>query len=335
MRTGSETNRPIASDSRSPTRPRSSIRRWGMARREAIEGYVCISPWIVGFLVFTLGPMVASMWLSLTNYAVVAAPRFIGFANYARIADEPLFWASVENTLYYTVAFVPASIVGSLICALLLNQSIRLRGLFRSVYFLPSVTPAVAAMFLWMWILQPRVGFLNYALSWVGIQGPGWLGSPKWSKPALILVSLWRSVGGNTMLIFLAGLQGVPLELQEAAEIDGAGVWQRFRGVTLPMISPTIFFNLVLGMISALQIFDLAYVASAPAGQQSELGGPAHSTLFYVLNLYIRTFQDWDMGMGSALAWVFFLGVMILTLLQLHLARDWVYYEAAGGDVRW
>ena len=176
---------------------------------------------------------------------------------------------------------------------------------------------------------------INHLLSMVGISGPGWLGSTKWSKPALIIISLWSSAGGGTMLIFLAGLQGIPVELHESAEIDGAGAWQRFWHITLPLLSPAIFFNLVLGVIGALQMFTLAYVATSGAGQQRPAGGPANSTLFYVLNLYNYTFDYWEMGYGSALAWVFFMIVLALTYIQLRSAHIWVYYEAAAGEVRW
>ena len=303
-------------------------RRWlTLERSEAIKGYIFISPWIIGLLVFMLFPMLASLYLSLTRYSVVSPPKYIGLSNYANIFKEPVFWTSVKNTLYYAVVSVPLTIIGALFCAILLNQRIAVRTLFRSVFFVPSITPMVAAVFLWTWILQPRIGPLNYVLGMIGIKGPGWLGSTRWAKPALILVSLWASVGGNAMITFLAALQGVPQELIEAAEIDGAGSWRKFWNVTIPLISPMIFFNLILGVIVALQVFDLAYVATAASGGRHELGSPAYSTMFYVLYLYARTFMDWDMGLGSALAWIFFVVVLILTYIQLQIGRRWVYYE--------
>jgi multiple sugar transport system permease protein len=305
-----------------------------MSQREAIEGYLYISPWILGFLIFTFGPMLASLYLSFTDYSVLTPPRFFGIENYKRMFTERLFWRSVTNTLYYAGIFVPLSALASLCCALLLNQAVRGRAFFRALFFLPSITPLVASVILWIWIFHPYVGLMNHLLSFVGISpGPGWLGSSKWSKPALIIISLWGSAGGGNMLVLLAGLQGVPLELHEAAELDGASSWQRFWRITLPLLSPALFFNLVLGIIGALQVFALAYVATT--GYDVPAGGPATSTLFYMVNLYNYAFDYWEMGYGSALAWVFFLVVLILTYGQMRLARSWVYYEAAAGEMKW
>lgn len=303
--------------------------------RQAIEGYICISPWLIGFVIFTLGPMLASAVLSLTDYSVVKSPRFVGLTNYFTIFAQPTFWISVKNTVYFTVIYVPISLAGSLGCALLLNQPIKGRLFFRSIYYLPSITPAVATAYLWLWLLQPRVGLINHLLQLVGIQGPAWVGSPLWSKPALILMALWAAIGGNTMLIFLSALQGVPVELQEAAGIDGAGTMQRFRHITLPMISPTLFFTSIMGLIAGLQVFNLAYIVGSGGGFTMEMGGPAYSTLFYVLNLYMRAFQYWDMGVGSAMAWVFFVVVLLLTLFQVRMSRMWVYYEGKTEEKQW
>ena len=325
----------MASAERAVTRKRVGP-RLTMAKREAIEGYIYISPWILGFVIFTLGPMLVSLYLSLTDFKIVTAPRFIGLANYKELVRDPLFWKSLQNTLYYAAVFVPCNILGSLGCALLLNRKIVGRPFFRSVYFLPSVTPVVAAAVLWMWILNPQVGLLNYLLSFVGISpGPGWLGTTAWSKPALIIISLWGAVGGGTMLIFLAGLQGIPRELLEAADIDGAGTWPRFWRITLPLLSPTLFFTTVLGLIGAFQQFTLAYVATSGAGQTRPAGGPLYSTMFYVLNLYQHAFDYWEMGYASALAWVFFLIVLALTYGQLRVARSWVFYEGSSGSGKW
>jgi len=311
---------------------RRSAKRLGLAQREAILGYLYITPWVLGFLIFTLGPMLASLYLSLTSYRMVKAPTFVGLQNYGKLFVDPLTWKSLGNTLYYAAIFVPLNIVGSLFCAVLLNQNIKGKTFFRSVYFLPSVTPVVATALLWIWIFQPQVGLLNYLLSFLGVSpGPGWLGSPAWSKPALIIISLWGAVGGGTMLIFLAGLQGIPIELHESAQIDGAGAWARFWRITLPLLSPSMFFNLILGLIGALQQFTLAYVASSGTGQQWPAGGPVYSTLFYVLNLYNNAFDYWEMGYASALAWVFFALVLVLTFVQFRTAGTWVYYEAETG----
>ncbi len=299
-----------------------------LSQREALQGFLYISPWIFGFLIFTVGPMIASGYLSLTDYNIVTEPRFAGFSNYEYMFEDRLFWKSIENTLYYTVIFVPISIVCSLGLAMLLNQKIRGRIALRTLYFLPSITPVVATAFLWVWIFQPQIGLANTLISHLGLgNGPGWLTHPGSSKPALIIMSLWGAVGGNTMLIFLAGLQGIPKELYESAEIDGAGGWSKFRFITVPSLSPVILFNTVLGVIVALQMFTLVYVATSGVQQQFSPGGPLYSTLFYVLHLYNSAFDYWEMGYASALAWVFFIMVLAITGGQMWFSRRWVYYE--------
>ena len=299
-----------------------------LSQREALQGFIYISPWIIGFLVFTVGPMIASAYLSLTDYNIVTPPRFAGLSNYEYMFGDRLFWKSIENTLYYTVIFVPIAIAGSLGLALLLNQQIAGRVALRTLYFLPSITPVVAAAFLWLWIFQPQIGLMNAIISALGLgDGPLWLGHPGSSKPALIIISLWGALGGNTMLIFLAALQGIPKELYESADIDGAGGVGKFRFITVPSISPVILFNTVLGVIGALQMFTLAYVASSGRQQMFSPGGPLNSTLFYVLHLYNSAFDFWEMGYASALAWVFFVIVLAITAFQLWTSRRWVYYE--------
>jgi multiple sugar transport system permease protein len=300
-------------------RPRA--RRLSLGRREAMLGYLYISPWLAGLVIFTAGPIVASAYLSLTEYRILVPPRFVGLDNYARAVGggDPIFWTAVFNTTYYALLFVPLSIVGSLAAALLLNVGMRGQAAFRTMFFIPSITPAVAAVLLWIWVLSPEFGPLNSLLRVVGIEGPGWLGSPEWSKPALILMSLWGAVGGSTMIIFLAGLQGVPSELYEAAEIDGANPWQGFVHVTLPLLSPAVFFNLVVGMIAAFRVFTAAFVATG--------GGPLYSTMFYMLHLFNNAFVFLHMGYASALAWLFVLLVLVLVVVQVRMATRWVYYE--------
>ena len=217
---------------------------------------------------------------------------------------------------------VPIGLTCSLGLALLLNQGARGTNFYRTAFFASTLTPAVALALLWTWILQPEIGPVNLALHWAGIQGPGWLADTHWALPSIILINLWGSVGGNTMLIFLAGLQGVPQELQEAASLDGAGTWARFRHVTLPMISPTMFFALVLGVIGALKVFTTAFVATA--------GGPAYATWFFALHIYQQAFSFFKMGYASALAWLFVVVLLAFTYLQITLSRRWVYY--AGGE---
>jgi multiple sugar transport system permease protein len=298
-------------------------RRWlgsPLQRREAIEGYLWISPWILGFLVFSLGPIIASLYLSFTQYKIAGSPVWIGLENYrqAFFVDKQ-FWPSLGRTVYYSVAVVTLGVSLSLFAAILLNQSIKGRAFYRALYYLPSLTPVVALAILWRWLLQPQVGLVNFLLYKVGIAGPGWLTDRNWAIPALIMVALWASIGGGRMIIFLAGLQGVPKELHESAEIDGANALQRFVSITLPMISPVILFNLILGVIGSFSVFSVAYIATE--------GGPNYATWFYMLHLYYNAFSYFQMGFASALAWIFFLIIFILSFIQIKLSNRWVYYE--------
>jgi multiple sugar transport system permease protein len=300
------------------------ITRWhklGLARREALIFYLLVSPWLVGLLIFVLGPMIASLFISLTRWDLLSPAKFIGLQNYERILTrDPLFWQSLKVTAVYTMFYVPLELVGGLVLALLMNQKLRFRGVFRTIYYLPSVLPGVAFVVLWMWILHPDVGLINTLLSYVGVQGPRWLADPKWALPALLLMSLWGL--GRTMVIYLAGLQGIPQHLYEAAAIDGASTWRSFRKITLPLLTPTVFFNLVLSIISTFQTFTSAFVATD--------GGPLDSTLFYVLYLFRQAFQFFNMGYASALAWILFLIILVLTMLIVRSSDRWVYYE--GGE---
>jgi multiple sugar transport system permease protein len=299
-------------------------RRWqrlSLARREALTFYLLISPWLLGLLLFVLGPMIASLFISFTRWDLLSPAKFVGLQNYEKMfTRDPLFWQSLKVTVIYTVVYVPLELVGGLVLALLMNQKLRFRGVFRTIYYLPSVLPGVAFVVLWMWILNPDVGLINTLLSYVGIQGPRWLADPQWALPALLMMSLWGL--GRSMVIYLASLQGIPQHLYEAAAIDGAGTWQAFWKITLPMLTPTIFFNLVLSLISTFQTFTSAFVATD--------GGPLDSTLFYVLYLFRQAFQFFNMGYASALAWVLFLIILVLTLLVVRSADRWVYYEGGG-----
>jgi multiple sugar transport system permease protein len=296
------------------------FRMSGARRREMIAGYLFLSPWIVGFLLFVAGPLVASAALSFTAFDVARPPRWVGLENYVNaFTTDDRFLESLRLTFVYAIVSVPLALFGSLLLAVLLNQRLLGTTLYRTFFFLPSLTPAVAVAILWTWLLQPDVGLFNYFLSLVGIQGPKWLGSTEWALPSLIAIALWTGIGGNRMMIFLAGLQGVPQELYDAADIDGAGTLQRFRHITLPMISPTMFFNLVLGVIAALKVFTVAFIATQ--------GGPAFSTWFISLHIWSQAFKYLEMGYASALAWVFTLFLLALTIVQFRVSRHWVYYE--------
>lgn len=295
--------------------------RW----QEAIAFYLFLLPWIIGFTSMTLGPMIVSIWYSLTDYNMLMPPWFVGLENYQRLfTEDPLFWKSLYNTVYYVIFSVPLGLVVGLILALLLNQKLRGMNLFRTIYYLPSIVPMIAGSFLWVWIFNPRYGLLNRLLGMIGLpDNILWLHSEVWSKPTLIIMSLW-GVGGG-MIIFLAGLQGIPVQLYEAAQLDGASKWSQFWKVTLPLLTPTIFFNLIMGLIGAFQTFAQVYVMTG--GQ----GGPLNSTLFYMLYLYRQAFEFFNMGYASAMAWVLFVIVIALTLLQLKLSKRWVFYQ---GDAR-
>ena len=285
-------------------------------------GYIFILPWVVGFLLFTAGPMLASVALSLTKYNL-AEIRFVGLENYrSLIADDPLFWKSLWNTAVYVVVSVPLGLTGSLLLALVLSQRIRGVSVFRTIYYLPSITPAVASALLWMWVFHPDIGILNHALRAVGIANPpGWLQSEQWALPAFIVMSLW-GIGGARMIIFLAGIQNVSDHYYDAAKIDGANAFQRFLHITIPLITPVIFFNLVLGVIGAFQVFASAYVMTN--------GGPNNATLFYALYLYRTAFQFFKMGRASAMAWILFAILLVFTYVQFRRSRRWVHYEGGA-----
>jgi len=290
-----------------------------MRRREAIEGILYTSPWIVGFIVFVAGPLVASLYLSFTKYNVLRPAKFIGLQNYiVALTKDDLFLPSIGRTFYYAALLVPLSMIGSLVVAILLNQKLVATTAWRTMFFLPTLTPLIAASLLWRWMLNPDVGLVNYLLAQVGIKGPGWLSSIEWAIPALVIMGLWASIGGSRMIIFLAGLQDVPKELLESAEIDGAGTWAKFWNVTLPLITPTIFFNLILGIIFALRTFEAAFITTN--------GGPAHATWFISLHIYQNAFVSFDMGYASALSWLLFIILIVFTYIQFQLSGNWVFY---------
>jgi ABC-type sugar transport system permease subunit len=283
-----------------------------------------IAPWFVGFILLTLGPMVASLAISFTKWHIFSPPTWVGLSNFERMYHDELFWITLSNTAFYTLLAVPLHLLGALATALLLNLALPGTAWFRAIYFFPSVIPSFASAYLWLWLFNSEFGPVNTTLLALGVQGPLWLLDPALAKPVLVLLSMWGL--GGAMVIFLAGLQGIPKELYEAAECDGAGSWQRTRHVTLPLLTPITFLNLVLQIIGSFQVFTAAYLLTG--------GGPENSTLFYVLYLWRVGFEFFEMGYGSALAWVLFLLIMGFTLAQLKLSRQWVYYEVgvSGSD---
>ncbi|HTX53609.1 MAG TPA: extracellular solute-binding protein [Candidatus Baltobacteraceae bacterium] len=285
--------------------------------RERVAGAGFALPWIVGFVVFTGGPIFFSLVISFCSYDILNPARFVGWENYRwLLADDPLFWISLKNTLFMVIG-VPLGMVVGLGLALLLNTRVRGIAVWRTLFYLPSIVPAVASSILWIWILNPGTGLLNHWLALFGIGGPNWLQDPRLTKPALILMGLWGA--GGSMIVWLAGLNGISRSYYEAAELDGAGPWQKFRHITLPMLTPYIFFNLVMGLIGTFQIFSQAFIMTQ--------GGPVNSTLFFVYHLFNNAFRYLHMGYASAMAWILVLIVLGLTLVQMRLSKRWVHYE--------
>ncbi len=295
----------------------------GYRRGETVLAWAMVSPWLAGFLFLTAFPMVASLVLSFMDWDMLSAPEWVGLANYEKLFfTDPLALHSLKITVIFSLASIPLNIVFGLAIAMLLNTNIRGLSVFRTVYYLPAILSGVAVAILWQWIFSTEFGLLNTALRLFGVEGPAWLGSKIWVIPAFVVMRLW-SVGGG-MVIYLAGLQAIPTDLYEAAEIDGANWWQRILRITLPMLSPTIFFQLITGVIFSMQIFTEIFIMTD--------GGPANSSLFYMLYLYRQAFQYFKMGYASALAWVFFVAILLLTIILFATAKFWVYYEAESDE---
>jgi multiple sugar transport system permease protein len=294
------------------------------SRRNLRNGLLFASPWLVNLVVFIAYPIAASLYYSLCNYDTLRPPRWVGLENYRILfTEDPLFWTSLWNTLYMVALGLPIGMIISLSIALLMNQKLKGMAFYRTVFYLPSITPVVATSILWMWLLNPEMGLVNDLLARVGIQGPGWLTAPEWAKPALILMGLWGA--GGSMVIYLAGLQDVPQQLYEAASLDGAGKLAQLRHVTLPMLSPVILFNLIMGLIGGFQYFTQAYIISKGSG------GPQDSTLFFALQLFNAAFLDFRMGYSCAMAWVLFLLTLVCAFAVFRSSARWVYY---GGESR-
>ena len=304
------------------TSARFSLRSY-LFTNETLCGYLLISPWVLGFIVFTLGPFLSSIAISFLDWTLIGKPKFVGLANYSRMfTTDRHFRMALVNTATFVLFSVPLKQILALSIAMMLDQNLKGIYLYRSIFYLPSVTSGVATAILWSQVFGYRMGVLNSILSRIGITPQPWLTSIKWALPTLIFISLWNL--GNIFIIYLAGLQGVPIHYYEAAEVDGASGWQKFFKITIPLITPSIFFNTVMGFIASFKVFTQAYIITG--------GGPANRTLFYVLYLYYRAFQDFRMGYASAMAWVLFFIIMIMTLCQLWLSKRWVYYEGGTSE---
>ncbi|BFH68636.1 sugar ABC transporter permease [Paenibacillus dendritiformis] len=287
------------------------------SKRDNIHFYLFISPWLIGFVVFALYPILASLYYSFTDYDIISSPHFIGLDNYKELFEDELFYKSIVVTLKYTLISVPLGLFLSLIFAMLINMKIPARGFFRTAMYFPSMVSGVSMSLLWFWIFNPEVGVFNYILSWFGVKGPAWFLDEQYAIWALIIMTFW-GVGAG-MIIFLAGLQGVPSSLLEAAKLDGAGRWKTFWNVTFPMISPVFLFQLIMSVIESFQVFTQAYVMTQ--------GGPNYSTRFYVYNIYVSAFKDFRLGYASAMAWLLLIAILIITVIIMKSSNRFVYYE--------
>lgn len=310
-----------------------SLPKSAMARQEAYAGLIFALPWFLGFIIFIFGPIITSIVFSFCEYDVLHPMRYVQFDNYINLigfhrdeanlltANDGLFWKSLWNTIYIAGIGVPLSMLVGLIIALLLNTNIRGMTWYRTLFYLPAIVPVIASTILWRWFLNPETGILCVILGYIGLPSPNWIGDPSWTKPSIILMLLWSA--GSGMIIWLAGLKGIPEQLYEAAEIDGSNWWQKFWNITIPMLTPYIFFNLIMGIIGYFQIFTQAYIL---AGNGATIG-PGDSLLFYVFYLFNNAFQYFKMGYACAMAWILFLIILGLTLIQIKLAPRWVHYE--------
>lgn len=293
----------------------------------ALKGYLFISPWLIGFFLFTLAPILATFYLSFTEYNIFDKPKWVGLDNYRyAFTSDDTFWLTVKNTLIYVVMFVPLSIVLGFLLALLLNTKVRGMTFFRTVFYVPSIVPSVASIILFVFMMDPDTGLLTVAADFIGFGKPNWLGDPQITKLSIAIMGLWGV--GHGMIIYLAGLQGIPKELYEASEIDGAGKITQTTRITVPLMTPTLFFNLIMGLIGSFQIFNNAYIASANQGTgAANFGGPLHSYYFYVLKIYAEGFQYFKMGYAAALAWMLFVLIMIVTFFVFRSGKSWVHYN--------
>lgn len=304
----------------SQTKRRSWFGSRSTRQKEELAGYLFILPGILGLLLFSVVPLGYALYISLTNFNILESPDWVGLRNYKyAFTGDDLFWPSLGRTFYFVLLSVPVGIILSLALALLLNQKLRGTSVFRTLFFLPSITPAVAAIFFWVWLLNPFFGIVNYALSKIGILGPLWLQGTDSAMPSLAIISLWATSGGTRMIILLAGLQGIPQDLYDAAEVDGANTWRKTINITIPMLTPTIFFVTVLSVIDALRVFTSVYIGTD--------GGPAYATWVFSFHIFKQAFQFFEMGYASALGWIFFIVILAFTVVQFRLQSKWVHYE--------
>lgn len=293
-----------------------------LANRKDLYGWLFAMPAILGLLIFTLGPMIYSLFMSFTDYTGSNSPAFVGLENYKRMfsGEDQYFYKSLAVTFYFVILSVPTGIIYSFLLAILLNQNVKGKAVFRTIFYLPSIVPIIAISFIWLWLLNPDLGLANELLRSLGLPGSQWIFGEKTVVPSLALMNLWTT--GGTMIIFLAGLQDIPRSLYEAIEMDGGSRFAKLRHITIPMMTPTIFFNLIMGIINGFQVFSQAYVMTN--------GGPNNASLFYVFYLYREAFQFSQMGSASAIAWVLFVIIMILTYIVFRTSNKWVYYEGDG-----
>ena len=294
---------------------------------ETFYGWLFIVPALLGLLLFQLGPVLASLALSFTDYNIIQAPKWIGLTNYEKLVTDELWFKSIRVTLRYVALYVPAALITAYSIALLMSRNLRGIYFYRTLWYLPSVVPIVASAVIWRWALHPEFGPVNYPLKVMGLPAPRWLTDPDWIVPSIVFIALWGL--GNMVLIFLAAIKGVPTSFYEAAEVDGAGVWARFRHITLPMTSSIIFFQLIVSIIASFQIFGVAYVLFVSNASASS-AGPDNAALFYVLYMYRNAFGYFRNGYASSMAWVLFLVIVLLTWLLFYTQKRWVYYETDG-----
>ncbi len=296
---------------------------------ETFWGWLFVLPAVLGLLIFKLGPVVASLFLSFTKYDIISAPQWAGVANYNKLLGDDLWLRSVGVTLRYVGLFVPSALITAYAIALLMSRDVKGIYVYRTIWYLPSIVPAVASATIWRWGLNPEFGPINYPLKLLGLPSPRWLTDPDWIVPSIVFISLWGL--GNTVLIFLASIKGVPSTYYEAAEVDGAGLWTRFRHITLPLTSSIIFYQLIVNVIGSFQVFGVAYVLFVRNSSASS-AGPDNAALFYVLYMYRNAFSYFRNGYASAMAWVLFVVIMLLTVLLFYSQSRWVYYETEGAN---